>query len=50
VCRDISVLGTALVRLSWDTLLGAVVLAAILLLVSREFWWAGLRRYSGKSA
>jgi ABC-type uncharacterized transport system permease subunit len=43
-------LGTALVGLSWETLLGAVALAAVLLLVSRGFWRLGLRRYSGTSA
>ena len=37
-------------RLSWETLLGAVALAAVLLLVSRGFWRLGLRRYSGASA
>ena len=35
-------LGTALVRLNWETLLGAAALAAILLLVSRGFWRPGL--------
>ena len=37
-------------RLSTDTLLGAVGLAAALLVVSRVFWRIGLRRYSGASA
>ncbi len=37
-------------RLSTDTLLGAVGLAAVLLVVSRVFWRIGLRRYSGASA
>jgi len=37
-------------RLTWETLLGAVALAAALLLVSRGFWRLGLRRYSGTSA
>jgi ABC-2 type transport system permease protein len=37
-------------RLSGWTLLGAVALAAALLLVSRGFWRLGLRRYSGTSA
>ena len=37
-------------RLSWETLLGAVGLAAVLLLVSPGFWRLGLRRYSGTSA
>jgi ABC-type uncharacterized transport system permease subunit len=44
------VLGTALVRLNWETLLGTAALAAILLLVSREFWRLGLGRYSETSA
>jgi hypothetical protein len=50
VWRDIGMLGTALVGLRWETLLGAVALAAVLLLVSRGFWRLGLRRYSGTSA
>jgi len=37
-------------RLNWETLLGAVVLAAVLFMVSRLFWRVGLRRYSGASA
>jgi ABC-2 type transport system permease protein len=37
-------------RLSWETLLVAVALAAVLLLASRGFWRLGLRRYSGTSA
>jgi ABC-2 type transport system permease protein len=37
-------------RLNWETLLGAVVLAAALLVVSRVFWRVGLRHYSGTSA
>jgi ABC-2 type transport system permease protein len=37
-------------RLSSETLLGAVVLGVVLLAVSRVFWRAGLRRYSGASA
>jgi ABC-2 type transport system permease protein len=37
-------------RLSWETLLGAVALAAVLLLVSRGFWRLGPRRHSGTSA
>ncbi len=37
-------------RLSWQTLLGAGVLAVVLLIVSRIFWKAGLQRYSGASA
>jgi len=44
------VLRTALVRLIWETLLGAVALAGILLLVSWGFRRLGLRRYSGTSA
>jgi hypothetical protein len=50
VWRDIGVLGTALVRLNWETLLGTAALAAILLLVSRGFWRLGLGRYSETSA
>ncbi|HSB88889.1 MAG TPA: ABC-2 family transporter protein [Anaerolineales bacterium] len=37
-------------RLDTTTLLGALALAALLLLGSRLFWRAGLRRYSGASA
>ncbi len=37
-------------RLSWPTLLGAVVLAVVLPLASRRFWTAGVRHYSGASA
>ena len=37
-------------RLNWETLLGAAVLAAVLLAVSRVFWRVGLRHYSGTSA
>jgi ABC-2 type transport system permease protein len=37
-------------RLTWETLLGAVVLAVVLLTVSRVFWRVGLRHYSGTSA
>ncbi len=37
-------------RLSGWTLLGAVALAAVLLVISRGFWRLGLRRYSGASA
>jgi hypothetical protein len=36
------VLGIALVRPGWETLLGTAALAAILLLVSRGFWRPGL--------
>jgi ABC-2 type transport system permease protein len=37
-------------HLNWETLLGAVVLAVVLLTVSRIFWRVGLRHYSGTSA
>jgi ABC-2 type transport system permease protein len=37
-------------RLTWQTLLGAVVLAIFLFAVSRAFWRVGLRQYSGASA
>jgi ABC-2 type transport system permease protein len=37
-------------RLTWEIILGAVVLAVVLLLVSRVFWRVGLRHYSGTSA
>jgi ABC-2 type transport system permease protein len=37
-------------RVSWETLLGAFVLALVLLAVSRFCWRAGLRHYSGASA
>ncbi len=37
-------------RLSGETLLGAIALAAALLAFSRWFWRLGLRRYSGASA
>jgi ABC-2 type transport system permease protein len=37
-------------RLDWGTALGAVALAALLLVVSRLVWRVGLRRYSGASA
>jgi ABC-2 type transport system permease protein len=37
-------------RLTWETLLGAVALAVVLLTVSRVFWRVGLRHYSGTSA
>ncbi len=37
-------------RLTWQTLLGAMALAVVLLIVSRLFWKIGLRRYSGTSA
>jgi ABC-2 type transport system permease protein len=37
-------------RLTWETLLIAVVLAVVLFVVSRLFWRVGLRHYSGASA
>jgi ABC-2 type transport system permease protein len=37
-------------RLTAETLLGAVLLAVVLLVASRLFWRAGLRHYSGTSA
>lgn len=37
-------------RLTWQTGLGAVGLAAALLVVSRVFWKVGLKNYSGASA
>jgi ABC-2 type transport system permease protein len=37
-------------RLTWQMLLGAYALAAALFAVSRSFWLAGIRRYSGASA
>ncbi|HEU5329087.1 MAG TPA: ABC-2 family transporter protein [Thermomicrobiales bacterium] len=37
-------------RLTVQTLLGAIALAAALLLISRAFWRVGLRRYAGASA
>jgi ABC-2 type transport system permease protein len=37
-------------RLTGRTLLGAGALAVLLLVVSRLFWRAGVRRYSGASA
>jgi ABC-2 type transport system permease protein len=37
-------------RLTWEVLLGAVALAAVMLTVSRVFWRVGLRHYSGTSA
>jgi ABC-2 type transport system permease protein len=37
-------------RLTWETLLLAVVLAVVLFAVSRKFWRIGLRHYSGASA
>jgi len=37
-------------RLTWVTLVIAVALAVILFMLSRLFWRAGLRHYSGASA
>ncbi len=37
-------------RLTWETMLGAVVAAVVLFMVSRLFWRFGLRHYSGTSA
>ena len=37
-------------RLTWQTLLGAVVLAIAMLVASRLFWRIGIRYYSGASA
>jgi ABC-2 type transport system permease protein len=37
-------------RLNWETLLIAVALAVVFFIVSRLFWRAGLRHYSGTSA
>jgi ABC-2 type transport system permease protein len=37
-------------RLTWQTLLGAVTLGAVLLIASRLFWRFGIRYYSGASA
>jgi viologen exporter family transport system permease protein len=37
-------------RLTWQTLLGAITLAAALLIGSRVFWRIGIRYYSGASA
>ncbi len=37
-------------RLNWGTLFGALAIAALLLTLSRLFWRAGLRHYSGASA
>ena len=37
-------------RITWQTLLFSVVLAAVLLVVSRIFWKIGLKQYSGASA
>lgn len=37
-------------RLTWMTLILAIVIAAVLFIVSRFFWHLGLRHYSGTSA
>ena len=37
-------------RLTWETLLSAIVTAAVLFAASRVFWRVGLRHYSGTSA
>ena len=37
-------------RLTWQTLLGAALLALVLLVLARRVWQIGLRRYSGASA
>jgi ABC-2 type transport system permease protein len=37
-------------RLTWQTLVGAYVMAALLLVVSRAFWRVGVRRYSSASS
>ena len=37
-------------RLSWQTLVGAWALAAVMFTAARLFWRAGIRRYSGASA
>jgi ABC-2 type transport system permease protein len=37
-------------RLDWQTLSGAIALAAVLFVLSRMFWKTGLRHYSGTSA
>jgi len=37
-------------RLTWQTLAGAFVLAAVLLVISRVFWRIGVRRYSSASS
>jgi ABC-2 type transport system permease protein len=36
-------------RLNWETLVGAISIAAALFIVSRLFWRVGLRHYSGTS-
>jgi ABC-2 type transport system permease protein len=37
-------------RLTGETLVGAVIIAAVLFVASRAFWQVGLRQYSGTSA
>jgi ABC-2 type transport system permease protein len=37
-------------RLTWQTLLGAIALAGVMLVASRLFWRVGIRHYSGASA
>jgi ABC-2 type transport system permease protein len=37
-------------RLTWGTLAGAYMMAAVLLVVSRAFWRVGVRRYSSASS
>jgi len=37
-------------RLNWETMLGAVGLALLLLVISKVIWRVGLRHYSGASA
>jgi ABC-2 type transport system permease protein len=37
-------------RMTWQTLAGAWVFAAALLVASRLFWRLGIRRYSGASS
>lgn len=37
-------------RLGWEAIMGAIVLAITLFVLSRKFWQVGLRHYSGASA
>ena len=37
-------------RLTWETMLGAIVLSVALFIISRAFWIVGLRRYAGASS
>jgi ABC-2 type transport system permease protein len=37
-------------RLTTESLLGAVLLAVVMLTISRQFWRLGVRHYSGASA